>query len=199
MHEFFYNQKFSNWCCGTHLAYPHPQIETISANHLKNNIVCFIGSSTPSKRWPPENWIQLIRLCNENNMPPVVIMGGKTDMDMANIIQEETNTQNMAGKTSLIKTLHQIANTIAVITNDTVAAHAAASFNKPTIIIANGNNHTRFTDYKRPNIYTIYPKTFLSKLKKRNDHLLHYTAVTKDIASINASIVFNTLRTLIAG
>jgi ADP-heptose:LPS heptosyltransferase len=199
MHEFFYNQEFTNWCCGTHLAYYHPRIATISANSLKDKyIVCFVGSSTPSKRWPSVNWIQLIRLCKQNNMPPIIIVGGKTDIEMANFIQKETNTPNTAGKTSLIKTLYQIANAAVIITNDTMAAHAAASFSKPAIIIANGNNYYRFTNYKQPDIYTIYPKIFLSRLQKRNSHLLHYTAVTRDIASIKAGTVFNALKAIIA-
>lgn len=199
MHEFYYNQEFTNWCCGTHLAHYHPYINNVSVNSLKDKyIVCFIGSSTPSKRWPAENWIQLIRLCNQTSMPPIIIIGGKADIEMANFIQKETNTPNTAGKTSLIKTLYQVANAAVVITNDTMAAHAAASFSKPTIIIANGNNHYQFTDYNQPDMYTIYPDIFLSKLQKKNNILLNYTAVTKDIASIEAMTVFNKLKTIIA-
>ena len=199
MHEFFYNQEFTNWCCGTHLAYIHPQISTVLTNVSKDKyIVCFIGSSTPSKRWPAENWIQLIQLCKDTHLPAIIIAGGKTDIDMAKYIEKETNATGTVGKMSLVKTLYQIANAAAVITNDTMAAHAAASFNKPTIIIANGNNYYRFTDYKQPNIDTIYPEIFKSKLKNANEPLLHYTAVTKDIASIKAITVFDRLQSIIA-
>jgi ADP-heptose:LPS heptosyltransferase len=97
-----------------------------------------------------------------------------------------------------VKTLYQIANAAAIITNDTMVVHAAASFNKPTIIIAKGNNYYRFTDYKQTNICTIYPEIFLSKLKKANKCLWHYTAVTKDIASIKAITVFDKLQSIIA-
>ena len=87
-----------------------------------------------------------------------------------------------------------------VITNDTMAAHAAVACNTPAIIIANGNNYYRFTNYsslRLKNTITVYPRIFLKKLKKASPGLLHYEAVSADIATIPAETVFQSLQKLL--
>jgi len=82
-----------------------------------------------------------------------------------------------------------------VITNDTMAAHLSVSCNVPVIIIANGINAIRFSDYAAAdieNVYTIYPKMFLKFLNKNNKQT--YRAVSKDIQSIQPETVFNILK-----
>jgi hypothetical protein len=78
-----------------------------------------------------------------------------------------------------------------------MAAHVAVSCNTPAVIIANGNNYYRFTDYSSfnsKNVITMYPEIFLKQSKNKKTNLLHYDAVSSDIQTISANDVFNSLQ-----
>jgi hypothetical protein len=82
-----------------------------------------------------------------------------------------------------------------------MAAHLSASVNRPTVIIANGVNYTRFTEYTMAgvdNVVTVYPDVFNRKRKNTGWVSYNYPdAVSADIASIKASVVFDKLQTVL--
>jgi ADP-heptose:LPS heptosyltransferase len=95
-----------------------------------------------------------------------------------------------------------VAGAKAVITNDTMAAHLGVSCNRPTLIIANGVNHARFTEYEGAGIAgvaTVYPDFFNRRRQRFGDIRLNYEdVVTADIHSIEARTVVDRLAQLLA-
>ncbi len=197
-HEFFYNQQFSNWCCETNLSLERPEIKTITPITKSNTILCFIGASKKSKRWPPEKWTELLHLIKKETNYTCVLAGGKDEISIAEKINASLGFNDITGKATLPQMIDYINNAAVVITHDTMAAHLAASLAIPTIIITNGDNFYRFTDYKTANIAnvsTVYPNMFLKKWK-RNNYLpfKNYEAVTKDIATIKPLDIYTELK-----
>jgi ADP-heptose:LPS heptosyltransferase len=120
---------------------------------------------------------------------------------MASIIQKRTGANSIAGQVALPELLHWVANAEAVITNDTMAAHMGASLGKPTVIIANGVNYVRFSEYFKAGInhvITIYPEVVNRRRRHFGDGPYAYSeTITADIASIKATTVFNSLKALL--
>ena len=199
IHELFFNKEFAEWCCGAEIKKNF--IIPLEKKPSEKYVICFIGSSTKSKTWPAENWVELINSFQNNYPHKIIIAGGKADAPIASGIlihlSAKNNVENLTGKTSLIEMMHYINNASLVISNDTMAAHMAVVSNTPVIIIANGNNAYRFTDYKflgRGNVFTLYPAFFLSQSKSKTDkEMQFYTAVTKDIATIQPSEILQTI------
>jgi hypothetical protein len=90
-----------------------------------------------------------------------------------------------------------------VVTNDIMAAHLGASFGKPTVIVANGLNYMRFSEYIKAGINhvaTIYPEVVNRRRQRLGDGPYAYSeTVTADIASIRATTVMESLRSLLEG
>ncbi len=197
-HEFFYNQQFSNWCCETNLSLERPEIKTIIPEAKNNTILCFIGASKKSKRWPPEKWIELLHIIKKETNYTCIIAGGKDEINIAEKINAPFGFIDITGKATLPQMIEYINNATIVITHDTMAAHLSVSLAIPTIIITNGDNFYRFTDYNTANIAnvsTVYPAMFLKKLEiNKHQSFKGYEAVTKDIATINPLDVYTELK-----
>ncbi len=120
---------------------------------------------------------------------------------MAGSIQKATGADSIAGKASLPDMIDWVAGAVAIITNDTMAAHLGVSCDRPTVIIANGNHHVRFTDYAGAgiqNVVTVYPPGLsLRAREKRGGIGFHHVAVSADIASIRAETVAGKLEGMI--
>jgi ADP-heptose:LPS heptosyltransferase len=200
-HEFYFNGSFTQWCCGAHFSGQRPEIAGSFARKIQEPyILCFIGSSTKSKRWPVERWIALALQLAGKYSYKVVIAGGQQELAMAGVIQKRTGADSITGKASLTEMADWAAGAVAIITNDTMAAHLGVSCNRPTLIIANGNNYFRFTDYAGAgigNVVTVYPRVFLRARAKSKNGDFHHAAVTADIASITAEVVAGRLEGLI--
>lgn len=202
LHEFAFNRAFTSWCCETDVNISKPEIKAArveKVNH-RQNIICFIGASSGSKRWPAKRWIECIQLIIKQYPYKIFIAGGWNDLEIANIICSETTAVNFVGKTSLKEMIDITTNAVAVITNDTMAAHLAVSCNTAVVIISNGNNWYRFMDYSSigvTNARVVYPVIFQKKLKQGLPSLTNYTAVTADIATIKCEKVVEQLSMLI--
>jgi hypothetical protein len=83
-----------------------------------------------------------------------------------------------------------------------MAAHMGVSFDKPTVIVANGINYMRFSDYHNAGIdrvTTIYPDVLNRRRKRLGDGPYAYSeTVSADIASIPASEVAEALDALLS-
>lgn len=199
IHEFHFNAEFAAWACGTRYEGRRPQIEPrFHAPHPGSYIICFVGANTRSKRWPTRRWIDFIRLYRHYYSSRIILAGRSADeMRMALAIQARTGAESIAGKVSLPELLRWVAGAQAVLTNDTMAAHLAASSNRPTVIIANGVNYTRFTEYEKAgieNVATAYPAVFSRRRAQVGELSYAYTdAISSDIASITAQAVLEKL------
>jgi ADP-heptose:LPS heptosyltransferase len=202
LHEFLFNAEFTARCCGARYQGSRPQIDAVAHDAPRRPyILCFLGASTRSKRWPARRWVELIKL-HEQHHPHDVILAGdsSTEVKMAEFIQSRTGARSIAGATSLPELLRWIAGARVLVSNDTMAAHLGVSCNTPTVIVANGVWYQRFTENERAgigNAVTVYPSVFERKRKRSGEVRYHYAdATTADIASIDATRVFAAMEAL---
>jgi ADP-heptose:LPS heptosyltransferase len=201
MHDFDFNAEFSTWVNGTRYPGNRPNIETRpAASGQGTYMICFVGASIRSKRWPTHRWLEFIALYRRHFSARIVLAGGSStaELEMAKQIQERTGAQNIAGKLAASDLLNWIAGAQSIVSNDTMAAHIGVSLNKPTVIIANGVNYMRFAEYSQAGITqvtAVYSELFNRRRKRLGDrpHAYHET-VTGDIASITAGQVIEALR-----
>jgi hypothetical protein len=199
-HEFVFNGHFTAWVCGGRSSVRGPHIDyRVPSVSPHPYIICFIGATTRSKRWPAKRWIEFINLYRQEHSLQVILAGaGTADLEMAQLIQERTHADSIVGKVSLPEFLHWVMGARVVLTNDTMAAHLSASCNRPTIIIANGVNYFRFTEYRSigmDNVVTVYPDVFTRRRNRLGDGPYPYeAAISADIASIQAATVIRQLQ-----
>jgi ADP-heptose:LPS heptosyltransferase len=198
-HEFNFNAEFTAWACGIRYEGHRPLIDyRFRTAPAAPYIICFIGASTRSKRWPVGRWIEFIDAYRQFHSGNVVLAGaGMAELRMARAIQKRTEAQSIVGEVSLPEFLHWVNGAKAVVTNDTMAAHLSASCNRPTVIIANGVNYFRFTEYGSAgieNVATLYPDVFTRRRRRMGDGPYPYeAAVSADVASIRAASVIHKL------
>lgn len=107
--------------------------DDLPMSHSLGYIACAIGGQHETKKMPLEKWKTL---CAQ--MPfPIVLLGGKEDVDIANEIREvdEVKIYNASGKFSLNESADIVKRARVVITHDTGLMHIAAAFKKPIISI----------------------------------------------------------------
>lgn len=96
------------------------------------------GARWDNKRWPVENFADLVRRLSAAE-PDVqfAILGGKADGDLAKAIAEASPSRclNLAGQTSLTEMIEWLRLSDLVITNDTGPMHIAAALRKPIVAI----------------------------------------------------------------
>jgi len=202
-HEFQFNGEFAEWVCGIRYAGLRPWIEPrFPAPIATPYIVGFIGGSTRSRRWPTKRWIEFVRLLHRYSSTRFFLAGGngRSELAMLHTIQQRTGAECVAGTVGLRELLHWIAGAQAVVTNDTMAAHMGVSFDKPTVIVANGINYMRFSEYGNAHIggvSTVYPEVVNRRRKRNGDGPYDYCeTVSADIASIRADTVICALKEL---
>ena len=202
-HEFAFNAEFTQWACGMCSAALSPHIEWhIVPPRESSYIVCFVGASIASKRWPIRRWVEFIALYRRQHAGKVVLAGnGRTEVDMVRRIRARVAADSIAGTVRLNELLTWIAGADAVITNDTMTAHLGASLHTPTVIIANGINYMRFSEYQNAGIdwvEPVYPEAVTRRRRLQGDGLYTYSeTVTADIVSITAATVLEVLNRLL--
>jgi len=145
----------SNLSSQTKIAYPQ--------NNIKNNnqIIIGIGSSGPTKRWPTENYIELIKKINNKNIK-FYLAGGNNEIEnqIANKIINEIKDNRIESLCSLsIEEIMPIINSSKLyIGNDTGFMHLSAGLNIPAIGLF-GDTPLSYANYNK-NIMPIIPKNF---------------------------------------
>jgi ADP-heptose:LPS heptosyltransferase len=203
IHEFDFNAQFTAWASERRYEGRRPEFDTwFVPPPLGSYVLCFVGANTRSRRWPVKRWIEFIQLYRQHYSSRVILAGHTpVEVEIARTIRERTGAESIAGTTSILEFLRWVAGAQAVLTNDTMAAHLSASVNRPTVIIANGVNYTRFTEYANAGIdkvETVYPDVF-NRIRKHTGAVTYNypDAVSADIASIKASAVFDKLQTVL--
>ena len=203
VHEFYFNAQFTAWASGLKYEGHRPRLDfPFDPPDADPYIVCFVGASVRSRRWPVKRWIEFIELYRRHYSNRVVLAGHTAvEIAMVRAIRERTDTESIAGTVPLLEFLRWVAGAEAVLTNDTMAAHLSATVNRPTVIIANGVHYTRFTEYSNAgieNVVTIYPDVF-DRIRKLTAKVSYNypDAVSADIASIKACAVLEKLQTVL--
>jgi ADP-heptose:LPS heptosyltransferase len=205
IHEFRFNAEFTAKVCAVPSVYSRPTIEQRFASPSPDAyVLCFLGANTRSKRWPVGRWIEFIELYRRRHSTTVVVAGAsRAELDMARLIQERTGAVSIAGKVSVAEFIPWVAGAQAVISNDTMAAHLAVSFGRPTVIVANGVTYMRFTEYGNTGVdyaATVYPDVFARRRRRVGEGSYDYIqALTSDIASIKATTVLGELERVAYG
>ncbi len=109
---------------------------------VKEYIVIFPSSRWVTKRWPAENFADLI----SKTPVPCVVSGSRDDRQIARTVldsleskyagpSQSSRTLDICGKTDLSELVALIASAKTVVTNDSGPMHIAAALNKPTVAL----------------------------------------------------------------
>ena len=132
-------------------------------NNSKNNnqIIIGIGSSGPTKKWPIENYIELIKKINDKNIK-FYLAGGNNEIEnqIANKIINEIKENRIESLCSLsIEEIMPIINSSKLyVGNDTGFMHLSAGLNIPAIGLF-GDTPLSYAKYNK-NILPIIPENF---------------------------------------
>ena len=198
-HEFIFNKKFAEWITNENIGIARPSIPTPTPYSTKK-IVFNIAASKKTKRWPISNWISLIKKIKD--LYPdfgLFMIGGHRELKDAKTIQEATHVESLVGQLSIPDTIAFLSDAHLLITNDSFALHAAVGMStRHVIVLANGNNAFRFSDYGRlsDKVVALYPKYYTRMEKSANCSLKDkwfYDAPSTDIATISTSDVLESV------
>jgi ADP-heptose:LPS heptosyltransferase len=108
-------------------------LSTLPLSHQKGYIAFVIGAKHYTKQLPAEKIISICKKLSD----PIVLLGGKEDLDRANEIQNAVgeNIFNACGKFNLNQSASFIKQANKLITHDTGLMHIAAAFNKEIISV----------------------------------------------------------------
>jgi heptosyltransferase-2 len=145
----------NNLSSQTKIAYHH------SNSKNNNQIIIGIGSSGPTKKWPTENYIELIKRINNKNIT-FYLAGGNNEIEnqIANKIINEIKDNRIESLCSLsIEEIIPIINSSKLyIGNDTGFMHLSAGLNVPAIGLF-GDTPLSYANYSK-NILPIIPENF---------------------------------------
>jgi ADP-heptose:LPS heptosyltransferase len=145
----------SNLSSQTKIAYPQ------NSNKNNNQIIIGIGSSVPTKKWPTENYIELIKRIINKNIT-FFLAGGNNEIEnqIANKIINEIKGNRVESLCSLsIEEIMPIINSSKLyIGNDTGFMHLSAGLNIPAIGLF-GDTPLSYANYTK-NILPIIPENF---------------------------------------
>ena len=109
-----------------------------SPSHAQHWIALQPGARWPNKRWPAENFAELVRLLAKDfTGRRFAILGGKEDQPLGEIISRAASTRclNLCGQTSLLEMIEWLRLCELMVTNDTGPMHAAAALGKPLVAL----------------------------------------------------------------
>jgi len=149
------------WLQNTNLS-SQTKIAYLQNNNKSNNqIIIGIGSSGPTKKWPTENYIELIKRISNNNIT-FYLAGGNNEIEnqIANKIINEAKENRIESLCSLsIEEIMPIINSSKLyIGNDTGFMHLSAGLNIPAIGLF-GDTPLSYANYTK-NILPIIPENF---------------------------------------
>lgn len=201
MHEFRFNASFAAWACGRSDPARRPHLEWPRSAGQEPYLLCFLGASTRSRCWPAARWIELLRGFSRRYSSPVILAAHRPDeIELARTVARAVPVARIVGQGSLLELVRFIADAQAIVTHDTSAVHLAVATARPTVIVANGVNYRRFTDYRAAgvdNVLDVYPPLFARRRARRGEGPYHYPeAVTADMATIAGDSVLEQLETL---
>ena len=136
---------------------------TYHQNNSKNNnrIIIGIGSSGPTKKWPTENYIELIKRINNKNIT-FYLAGGNNEIEnqIANKIINEAKENRIESLCSLSieEIMPIISSSKLYVGNDTGFMHLSAGLNIPAIGLF-GDTPLSYANYTK-NILPIIPENF---------------------------------------
>lgn len=171
--EFYRNKFFFENILNEKISITKPFLNPVKPEPsiiINKYVVIFPGASKKHKRWPSQNFRDIINYLKNNFSFNVIILGGQADVETAKEIKRlciNSEIIDLTGKTNLIDFINLIGNAELVISNDTSAAHIGAAADVNTIIISDGSRFGRFIPYppEQLNVKTIFPSEIMMILK----------------------------------
>jgi heptosyltransferase-2 len=118
-----------------------------SMQHNNDKVICLApgSSNTPEKRWPIENWINLLTSLNDK-LPgyKYKLTGSKKDTEICNTITKEfpgKNIANLSGETNLTDLCNLMRRSNLLICNDSGAMHLANSIGVSVVALFGVTSH----------------------------------------------------------
>jgi ADP-heptose:LPS heptosyltransferase len=197
--EFFRNNEFFSAALENTKLKVNFGIESAKIGPIKDHlnlhpyIFIFAGGSSGYKRWPLENYIELIQLLNlEFKGYSFIFLGNPDEKFKINSLVKKNsinNIVNITGEYSLVEIGSILSESELIISNDSFIPHLSVAHNKnvPVLVLYAGYHYGRFLPY--PEI--------LSKCHyviNANDR--HNNQPQKKIESITAKTAFNTITSL---
>ena len=154
-------EQNKRWLQNTNLS-SQTKITYLQNNSKSNNqIIIGIGSSGPTKKWPTENYIELIKRIDNKNIT-FYLAGGNNEIEnqIANKIINEAKENRVESLCSLsIEEIMPIINSSKLyVGNDTGFMHLSAGLNIPAIGLF-GDTPLSYANYTK-NILPIIPENF---------------------------------------
>jgi len=150
-HEFDRNKQIFEEITGHKCDFKKPFIDKNDLDIVPNDsVVIFPGGSEPSKRWPPANFSQLCKQIISELKTPIILTGGKDEIEIGNEISKNIPANNVSNKInalSLVELCSVIGSAKLLISNDSVAIHIGVALNIPVIAISKGDIYGRFIPY----------------------------------------------------
>ena len=125
--------RFAELLGCTDLPENRPQIFLERSPEAHEAIVIAPGAGQPEKRWPIEHFAELARLLNDCN---IVIIGSRNDAPLASkIMNKNPKARDLTGRLGLREAFAIIGGARLVISNSSMAMHAAAAFRRPAVVV----------------------------------------------------------------
>jgi ADP-heptose:LPS heptosyltransferase len=125
--------RFAELLGCTDLPENRPQIFLDKPPEPHGAIVIAPGAGLPEKCWPIEYFAELARLLNDSD---ITITGSKNDAPLAaQILNKNSNARDFTGRLRLREAFAMIAGAKLVISNSSMAMHAAAAFRRPAVVV----------------------------------------------------------------
>jgi heptosyltransferase-2 len=104
--------------------------------HDNENYLCVApGASFYTKRWPLENFTQLIKLIQEQYHYKIVVLGGDNEIDLGKYLSRNNDIIDFTGKLDLSEVGIIISKSKSLISNDSGLMHIATAVKTPVLAL----------------------------------------------------------------
>lgn len=168
IHEFDFSNRFMEAVTGVKSSFNKPYIDTAKLPAVEMPelpyAVLFPGSAAKQKQWSTQYFAGVADYIFDKYGLKSVVCGSKNDIilfeKIAGYSKYKENIINYTGKTDLLQLAAVISKCSLMVTNDTGAAHYAASLGRNMVVVLNGITYRRVFPYpadRHSNIICLYP------------------------------------------
>jgi lipopolysaccharide heptosyltransferase I len=108
----------------------------------KKLVVLNVGAAWKTKRWFPENWVELITLLKQDGLYLLILWGNEEEKTLAEEVHEKTGIP-VAPDLSLKEVLALVKEVSLLVSGDTFALQAACAFSRPVVGLFGPTNPER--------------------------------------------------------
>ena len=108
----------------------------------KKLVVLNVGAAWKTKRWFPENWVELINLLKQDNLYLLILWGNNEEKTLAKEVHEKTGIP-VAPDLSLKEVLALVKGSSLLVSGDTFALQVACAFSRPVVGLFGPTNPKR--------------------------------------------------------